>query len=36
MPKQYAQIVEFLKKTAAENAGTPLILDRGAKWLQTA
>lgn len=35
-PTQYAQVVEYLKKSSQANAGTPLILDRGAKWLQTA
>jgi HK97 family phage portal protein len=32
--KQHAQLVEFVKKTAGENAGDPLIVDRGAKPLQ--
>lgn len=31
--KQYKQIEAWLKREAAENSGAPLILDRGAKWL---
>lgn len=33
---QYQQIVDFIKKSSADNAGTPMILDRGAKWMQLA
>jgi HK97 family phage portal protein len=32
--KQYEQLTDWLKKQAAAGAGTPLVLDRGAKWLQ--
>jgi len=31
--EQYTQLVDWLKKQAAAGAGTPLVLDRGAKWL---
>lgn len=30
---QHKQVTEWLKKNAAAGVGTPLILDRGAKWL---
>jgi len=30
---QYQQLTDWLKKQAAAGAGTPLVLDRGAKWL---
>ncbi|SDC30688.1 phage portal protein, HK97 family [Sphingomonas sp. YR710] len=30
---QHAQLTEWLKKFAASDSGTPMILDRGAKWL---
>lgn len=32
--KQHDQLTAWLKKHAAAGVGTPLILDRGAKWLQ--
>jgi HK97 family phage portal protein len=32
----HARITNWLKKQAAAGTGTPLVLDRGAKWLQTA
>jgi HK97 family phage portal protein len=31
--KQYKQLTDWLKKQAAAGTGTPLVLDRGAKWL---
>lgn len=31
---QQARITNWLKKQAAAGAGTPLVLDRGAKWMQ--
>lgn len=31
---QRARITNWLKKQAAAGAGTPMVLDRGAKWLQ--
>jgi HK97 family phage portal protein len=31
-PEQHAQMTEWLKKFAASSAGTPMVLDRGAKW----
>lgn len=33
--KQHTQLTAWLKKHAAAELGAPLILDRGAKWLQT-
>jgi HK97 family phage portal protein len=36
-PEQHAKLTAWLKKNAAaENAGTPLVLDRSATWLSTA
>jgi HK97 family phage portal protein len=35
-PTQYQQLVEFVKKTAGDESGAPMILDRAAKWLSTA
>jgi HK97 family phage portal protein len=37
-PKQYDDLAAWLKKTYAgsDNAGVPMILDRGAKWLSQA
>ena len=37
-PAQHAQLTKWVKDelTGAENAGAPLILDRGAKWLSMA
>lgn len=32
-PEQYEKLVGWLKKQAASGTGTPLVLDRGAKWL---
>ena len=35
-PEQHARIASFLKqKSGPDNAGTPLILDRAAKWFNT-
>lgn len=35
--EQHKQLVEFIKKAVGgESGGTPMIVDRGAKWLQTA
>lgn len=33
---QYEKLVGWLKKQAAAGAGTPLVLDRGAKWVSQA
>ncbi len=35
-PEQQAQLVAWLKKQAAAGAGTPMVLDRGAKWISQA
>ena len=32
-PEQYEKLVGWLKKQAASGTGTPLVLDRGAKWM---
>ena len=32
-PDQYKQLTDWLKKQASSGTGTPLVLDRGAKWL---
>lgn len=34
-PEQYSDLTAWLKKHASADLGAPLILDRGAKWLQT-
>lgn len=35
-PEQHARLTEWLKKySGANNTGTPLVLDRNAKWLST-
>lgn len=32
--KQHKQLTDWLKKQAAAGVGTPMVLDRGARWLQ--
>jgi HK97 family phage portal protein len=32
-PDQYKQLTDWLKKQAAAGTGTPMVLDRGAKWV---